>query len=164
MSFWGVYETGKGKLEYKKGCERIPENWYRYSGEYGLVPMNVDLLAWATKHPSLASIGGNMGEVNTFTGVDLSDISGGVLNAPKLLEGNNLLCFSLEAVKTFSPNSLSSIFKTLGKPLKLVTDALVAPILDLSCPAFKELEKGGEDVFGNLLDKFPGAKKSGSAL
>lgn len=163
-SFWGVYKTDDGKLEYKKGWERIPQNWYRLVGDYGLVPLNLDLVAWVTQHPQLASIGGNMGEVNTFAGVDLGNITGGVVNSLSLLEGNNLVCFTLEIVKTFAPNSLSSLFATLAKPLEMITDAISLPLLDLDCPAFDDLEEGGEDLIGNLLEKFPGAKKSGYAF
>ncbi|KAL6849199.1 hypothetical protein ACO1O0_008729 [Amphichorda felina] len=163
-SFWGVYKTDDGKLEYKKGWERIPQNWYRLVGDYGLVPLNLDLVAWVAQHPQLASIGGNMGEVNTFAGVDLGNITGGVVNSLSLLEGNNLVCFTLEIVKTFAPNSLSSLFATLAKPLEMITDAISLPLLDLDCPAFDDLEEGGEDLIGNLLKKFPGAKKSGYAF
>lgn len=164
QSYWGVYEDDQGNLEYKKGWERIPENWYRISGEYGLVPLNLDLVSWVLQHPELASIGGNMGEVNSFAGVDLSNLTGGVLNSASLLEGNNLICFTLEIVKTFAPNSLSPLFSTLEKPLALINDAILDPLLDLNCPAFKELEEGGDDLLASLLDKFPGAKKSGFAL
>lgn len=159
-----MYKTDDGQLEYRKGWERIPRNWYRLVGDYGLVPLNLDLVSWVTQHPQLASIGGNMGEVDTFAGVDLGDLSGGVVNSLSLLEGNNLVCFTLEIVKTFAPNSLSSLFHTLAKPLELITDAVALPLLDLDCPAFDDLEEGGEDLIQNLLDKFPGAKKSGSAF
>lgn len=39
---------------------------------------------------SRGSIGGNTGTVNSFTGVDLGDTTGGVYNAQTLFEGNNL--------------------------------------------------------------------------
>ncbi|KAI6778370.1 Aromatic peroxygenase-like protein [Emericellopsis cladophorae] len=163
-AFWGVCEDDSGYFEYKKGWERIPENWYRYNGQYGLVNLNLDLVRFITHHPELANIGGNLGGVNRFAGVDLEDLTGGVLNAASLLEGNNLLCFSLELVKTFAPNSLSGLFRTLAKPLKLVNDALLDPLLDLNCPAFDALSKGGDDIIEGLMEKFPGAKKSGFAL
>lgn len=126
--------------------------------------LNLDMVNWATQHPELANIGGNLGEVNSFAGVDLKDLTGGVLNAASLLEGNNLICFTLEIVKTFAPNSLSPLFATLEKPLQLINDALLDPLLDLDCPAFDELKEGGEDLLSQLLDKFPGAKESGFAL
>ncbi|KAL1869626.1 hypothetical protein Daus18300_005481 [Diaporthe australafricana] len=163
-SFFAVTEDANGELVYKKGEERIPENWYRTPVDYGLVSLNLDLVAWVLAHPELGSVGGNMGEVDTFAGVDLADVTGGVLNAASLLEGNNLFCFALEIVKTFAPNALAPVFKSLEAPLKLINDAVVGPLLDIGCPAFQDLTMGGEDLFSGLSGKFPGANKSGSAL
>lgn len=96
--------------------------------------------------------------------MDLNNVTGGVLNSASLLEGNNLVCFALEIVKTFAPNSLSTLFNTLEKPLELINDAILDPLLDLNCPGFDELAKGGEDLMASLLAKYPGAKRSGYAF
>lgn len=162
-SFYGVHEEN-GELVYNKGWEQIPENWYRIAVDYGLVQTNLDLVDWILQHPVLASVGGNLGRVNSFAGVNVEDISGGVLNATSILEGNNLVCFVLQVVKTFAPNSLSSLFKTLELPLKLVNDAVLNPLLDLSCPEFKDLTMDGKDFLTGLMDKYPGAAKSGFAF
>ncbi|KAG9966458.1 Cloroperoxidase, partial [Aureobasidium melanogenum] len=162
-SFYAVYEEN-GRLVYRKGHEQIPANWYRRPIDYGLIELNLDLVAWFLKYPILASIGGNLGTVDSFAGLDLEDITGGVLNATSLLEENNLVCFVLEIVKTFSPNSLSSLFKTLEVPLKLVTDAVLDPLLSLNCPAFKDMTMDGTDLLSGLLGKYPGASKSGVAF
>ncbi|KAI1743859.1 Chloroperoxidase [Xylaria scruposa] len=162
-SFFGVSQEN-GVNVYKEGHERIPENWYRRTVDYSLVDYNLDLVAWAVKYPALLSIGGNQGQVNTFAGVDIADLTGGVLNAATLLEGNNLICFALTALKTFAPNSLSTIVKLIGTPLELVDNVLAAPLLDLACPAFTDLSLGGEDLWSALLDHYPGAKKNGIAL
>ncbi|KAI1812849.1 Chloroperoxidase [Poronia punctata] len=159
-SFFGVY-TENGKLVYKEGHEQIPENWYRLAIDYGLVNYNLDLIPLVLKHPELLSIGGNQNGVNTFAGVNLADLTGGVLNLTTLLEGNNLICFTLTILKTFVPNSLSTVVKLLEAPLKLVNKALLSPLLDLSCPAFKDLTLGGEDLYNGLLNKYPGAKQNG---
>lgn len=153
-----------GKLVYNEGHERIPENWYRLAADYGFVNYNLDLVALVVKHPELLSIGGNQGKVNTFVGVNLADLTGGVLNATTLLEGNNLICFTLTILKTFVPNSLSTVAKLLDAPLKLINKAILDPLLDLSCPAFADLTMGGEDLWKALIDKYPGAKQSGLAL
>jgi hypothetical protein len=70
----------------------------------------------------------------------------------------------LEAVKLASPNSLSSLFATLDVPLKLITNALAAPLLDLACPAMGDLTLGGKPLWEDLQDLFPGAAKSGGGL
>ncbi|KAM3088548.1 hypothetical protein ACMFMG_000184 [Clarireedia jacksonii] len=160
-SMFGVYEEN-GSFVYKKGWEQIPSNWYRTPVDYGLVSLNVDLLAWMAEYPTLASIGGNTGTVNSFTGLDISNITGGVLNAESLLEGNNLMCFSLEVVKTFAPNSLSPLFATIAVPLKLLLDVINTSILDIAgCPQFSDLSMDGKSLFKGLEDTYPGAAKSG---
>lgn len=105
-----------------------------------------------------------MGKVNSFAGVDLSDLTGGVLNLAKLLEGNNLLCFVFEVLKTASPNSLSTVFAIIEKPLALVTDALSAAVLSLACPAFKDMTVGGKGLDEGLKAQYPGARMSDSVL
>jgi hypothetical protein len=163
-SFFGVVQDKNGNLKYNKGEERIPSNWYRYNGEYTFVHLNLDLLAWIAKHPIIANMGGNLGEVNSFAGLDLGNITGGVLNAEALLQKNNLVCFALEIVKAFAPNSLSSLFSLLEKPLQLINNALLDPLLDLGCPAMGELTAGGNKLRLQLLEKYPGANKSGFAF
>lgn len=110
------------------------------------------------------SIGGNTGTVNSFTGIDIHDLSGGVLNASTLLQNNNLLCLVFEVLKFSSPDALSGLYKTLGEPLRLITDSIAAPLLALSCPAFEELQMGGQPFWAAALKAFPGAAKSKSAL
>ncbi|KAH8711867.1 Chloroperoxidase [Phaeosphaeriaceae sp. PMI808] len=162
--FFGVYNDNNGTLEYRVGHETIPSNWYRTPVEYGLVPLNLDIVAWVLKHPVLGSIGGNTGTVNSFTGLDLHNITGGVLNLTTLLENNNLLCFVFQVLKTFLPNSLSPLLATLEVPIRLVTDILAAPILSLSCPAWKDLTTGGEPLWDAIQNNFSGASKAGSSL
>lgn len=110
------------------------------------------------------SIGGNTGTVNSFTGVDIANLTGGVINAATLLEGNNLLCLVFEVVKTVSPNLLSGIWATLAQPLELITNAIDTPLLNLSCPAFKDLQIGGQPIWEALKNDFPGAMMSNSTL
>ncbi|KAI1342939.1 Chloroperoxidase [Xylariaceae sp. FL0016] len=162
-SFFAVYEED-GEMVYKEGHEQIPANWYRISADYGLLSLNLDLVDWVAKYPKLGSIGGNTGTVNSFAGVDLEDLTGGVLNVATLLQDNNLICFALEVVKTFAPNSLSTLFKALETPLSLINDAIADPILDLACPVFDDLKMDGTDLWDGLLGRYPGAEKSGAAL
>lgn len=153
-----------GSLEYRQGHEQIPENWFHTPVDYGLVQLNIDTLAMIAQYPEVGSIGGNVGTVNSFTGVDLSDITGGVLNAGKLLESNNLLCFALQIVKMASPSYLNNIYATLDKPLKLITKILSVPLQDLDCPVWDDLTMDGKPLWSALQEKFPGAKRSQCAL
>lgn len=164
QSFWGVVEADDGSLQYKRGWERIPENWYRIPVDYGLVNLNLDLVDWIIRYPKLASIGGNTGRVNSFTPLDISNITSGLLDTGTLLEGNNLICFVLQIVKAFSPDSLSSLYATLGVVLDLLTDTLGTTLTDLSCAPFEDLKYGGQPLWEGLLDAYAGAAKAGSAL
>lgn len=163
-SFYGVHISDNGFLEYRQGHEQIPENWYHTPVDYGLVQLNLDTLAIIAQYPELGSIGGNVGTVNSFTGVDLDDITGGVLNAGKLLESNNLICFVLQVVKMASPSYLNNFYATLDKPLKLITKIVSAPLLSLDCPVWADLTMEGKPLSTVLQEKFPGAKRSQSAL
>lgn len=81
-----------------------------------------------------------------------------------LLEGNNLLCFVFEVLKFASPNALSSLYKTLAGPLELISKAVAAPLLNMTCPAFNDLQMGGTPFFDAMKENFPGANKTGGGL
>ncbi|KAL4967790.1 peroxidase family protein [Aspergillus stella-maris] len=163
-NFFGVYGTEHEGLTYRKGWERVPENWYKTPVDWGLVGLNIDLIAMTLKHPELASIGGNTGTVNSFAGIDLSDLTGGALNLTTLLEGNNLVCFVFQVLKFASPNILSGIFQTIAAPLELITSALKTPLLDLDCPAWQDLLEGGQPAWKGILDLLPEGLKDAPLL
>ncbi|EEH17553.2 hypothetical protein PABG_00116 [Paracoccidioides brasiliensis Pb03] len=162
-NFYGVYGD-EDHLEYKEGWERIPENWYRRPVDWGLVGFNTDLVSFILKYPQLASIGGNMGKVDTFAGLDLGNLTTGIANAGQLLESNNLICFILQFAKALAPSTLPRAFAAVEAPLKLITETLNVPLLDLNCPSFSDLTRDGKPLWDVLLDSFPGAKKGGTPL
>jgi hypothetical protein len=163
-SFWGVTRNSGRQLEYNRGHERIPDNWFKIPLDYSLLSLNLDLISWIARYPRLASVGGNTGTVNSFTGLDLSNITGGLLNAGSLLEDNNLTCFALQLVKAFSPDSLSSIWATIAPVLNILTGALELVVADLQCAPFEHLSYGGKPLWDSILEVYPGAQKAGSAL
>ncbi|PGH35241.1 hypothetical protein GX50_01937 [[Emmonsia] crescens] len=162
-NFYGIYGE-EDCFEYKEGWERIPENWYRTPVDYGLIQFNLDITDWVLKYPELASIGGNLGKIDTFAGLDIGNLTTGIANLGHLFEDNNLICFFLQFVKTFAPNALSTTFSTIEAPLKLLTETVNAPLLDLDCPAVVDLTRDGKPIWDVLLDTFPGAKKGGTPL
>jgi len=105
-----------------------------------------------------------MGKVNSFTGVDPADLTGGVFNLTNLLEGNNLLCFVFEVLKFASPNALASLYTTLAEPLDFVTNLVSVSLFNFTCPAFQDLQLGGKPFWGAIQNDFPGALKSGRAF
>lgn len=58
----------------------------------------------------------------------------------------------------------SDLFSTLDVPLEMIIKALAAPLLSLDCPAWDDLNSGGEPIWEKLQELFPGAAKSGFAL
>jgi len=91
-------------------------------------------------------------------------LTGGVLNLSTLLEKNNLLCFVFEVLKFASPNALSGLYETLSVPLEMVTKAIAAPLLNMTCPAFEDLKMGGQDFFSAVQNQYPGANRTGGGL
>ncbi|CAE6465615.1 unnamed protein product [Rhizoctonia solani] len=134
-SFYSV--TGdSNSLTYQPGHERIPENWYRRADDYDLALISLDFDRLALEHPEFFSVGGNTGKPDSFTGVNVEDLTGGVFNAKNLLEGKNLICFALQAYPAATPSALSKI---------------ISPIVSsLGCPVMKQYN-------ATALEVYPGA-------
>ena len=162
-SFFAV-SGSRDNFTYTPGHERIPENWVGRQQEYGLVNLNLDIVGFILRYPVFASVGGNLGKVNSFSGVNLADPVGGLLGVTNLLQGNNLLCFALELVNFAAPNYLNNLVTTLVEPLKMLTEAIAAPLLNMSCPQLDEITRDGVPLWESLGAEFPGANKSGIAL
>lgn len=84
-----------------------------------------------------------------------------MLNANNLLEGNNLICFALNALKTGSPNALSSVYATLSGALNLVFAALEPVIGAMDCAVYDDLSVNGTDWVDFNMEMYPGYKKAG---
>ncbi|KAG4443443.1 hypothetical protein IFR05_001122 [Cadophora sp. M221] len=151
-SFFSITGTS-GDFQWTEGYERIPENWYKRAigDEYTIPFFLTDLLAAALEYPQFLNIGGNTGKVNTFTGVDFEDLTGGVFNGATLLEGNNLACFVLQGVVQFLPDSLLGAVADIGGLLNQLNGVLGGALSNLACP---KLDKVNKDQFS----QFPGAK------
>jgi hypothetical protein len=111
----------------------------------------LDAVDALTKLPHLADLGGNTGKPNTFTGVNITDLTGGVFNAETLLEGNNLMCFAFQAASEGAPDILSGLVSNVAKAVQMLTGPLTAILSALSCP---QLEKYDTSLFS----QFPGSK------
>ena len=149
-SFYSV--SGEpGSFVYTPGHERIPNNFYKgpRSHAYTLRDIGNDVLINNAMYPGLVSLGGNTGEVDTFTGVDTGDLTGGTYNAVTLLQGNNLICFALQASMAVMPSQLEGVLTVVGELLAWVRGEL-GPLLDgLECPQLAGFNN-------SLFDPFPG--------
>ncbi|CAE6341243.1 unnamed protein product [Rhizoctonia solani] len=150
-SFFGV--TGNSaNLTYRRGYERIPDNWYRRPTDYTLVHYSLDIVNAGLKHPEFLAAGGNTGKVNSFAGVNLGNITGGVYNSANLLEGNNLICFTFQVVLNVTPDILRGalVGEIFGNVLGLLSKTFTPILSGLGCP---ELIKYDASVF----KAYPGA-------
>ncbi|MCJ1305896.1 hypothetical protein MMC08_008713 [Hypocenomyce scalaris] len=94
-SFFSVGVDSDGSI-YSKGMgyEQIPNNWYRRSEPYTLAYfLDTDYPPFIVAEPNTLDIGGNTNGVNTFTGLDIGNLTAGVYNSEDLLEGDNFACF-----------------------------------------------------------------------
>lgn len=152
-SFFSV-SGSPGSFVYTPGNERIPDNWYRRAigDEYTIPFFLLDVLAAAETYPEFISVGGNTGTVNSFAGVDLSQLTAGVYNSQTLLQGNNLACFALQVAQGFTPDLLKPIFSDITAGVAQLNTAFTNALSPLGCPSFKSVD-------ATQFSQFPGYTK-----
>ena len=101
--------------------------------------------------PNLLVLGGNTGRVDTFAGVNVSDLTGGVFNAAHLLEGNNALCLAFQAVSMATPDLLRGLVGNLARALAVLNEPLAHVLASLGCPQLAKYDP-------SLFKQFPGSK------
>lgn len=112
-------------------------------------PANIlgrDLLAAAANYPKFLDVGGNTGTTNSFTGVDISNLTGGVLNAGDLTEGNKFACLAFQAAAQAKPDVLLGSITQLTNSIGDITSKLACPEL--------------QGIDDSQLMQFPGYAKS----
>ncbi|GAB7365799.1 hypothetical protein MBLNU230_g7132t1 [Neophaeotheca triangularis] len=133
-AFFGYTRDENDQLVFKYGTERIPENWYRRSHEdpWTLTDILVSTAQQCTSYPSACQVGGNTGEVNSFSGVNLGELSDGLINSvTDLSDPQRMGCFIRQAIQADVPSFLDKVFNgvTLRTVLGLV-DTMLAPALE----------------------------------
>ena len=145
-SFFAITEASDGTLSWQPGYERIPDNWYRRPlgivNEYSPESFAQDFLQMAAAVPEAASVGGNTGTVNSFTGVDLGDITGGAYRTTDLLNPTKFVSNFYQLTLALVPDFLRSeaLGSLLGGALNLLQTE-ISPFVDPSCA------KIGENLF-----------------
>lgn len=156
-SFFSI--TGSpGSFVYTPGNERIPDNWYKRAigDEYTIPFFLLDLLAAAEQYPQFISVGGNTGTVNTFTGVDVANLTGGVYNTNTLLQGNNLACFMFQVAQAAVPDLLKPVFSSITAGVNQLNTAFNNVLSPLGCPQLTTVDQ-------TLFNAFPGYTKLNTA-
>ena len=152
-SFFAV--TGDdGNFQYNRGHERIPDNWYTRNiiDAYTIPYLNIDTTDMLLQYPEFGSIGGNTGTVDSFVGVDPSDLTGGVFNAGTLAKGNNLFCYAMQLTIQGVPDIISGLFTDVNAAVDKLGSALNSATNSLGCPKLNNIDK-------NQFDQFPGYSK-----
>lgn len=151
-SFFSITGTSCN-FEYTEGYERIPENWYKRAigGEYSIPFFLTDVLAAAAQYPRFLDIGGNTGNIDTFTGVDIQDLTGGIFNGATLLQGNNLECFVFQLIVQAGPDLTEQLFsdpRTANAKTKGMVESAIGSAV---CPQLDKIDY-------SQFSKYPGAK------
>ncbi|XMA14106.1 hypothetical protein WAI453_006897 [Rhynchosporium graminicola] len=164
-TFFSYTRDADNNLVFTYGHERIPDNWYRRANDdpWTLADILASTAQQCLSYPSNCQVGGNTGTVNSFSGVDLGDISGGLINAATdLQDPEKMGCFISQVIQADVPSFLDNVFNgvALTRVLGMIPTVLLPALAPLgNCP---NLPKGKP-----MLDygkKFPGAatKMSGN--
>lgn len=152
-SFFSI--TGEsGNFVWTEGHEKIPDNWYKRAigDEYTIPFFLTDVLAAALEYPQFLDIGGNTGTVNTFTGVDIKNLTGGVFDGATLLQGNNLECFVFQAVIQAAPDLLEGLeLGLLNSLVGQLNTAVKGALGSVTCPSLQAYDTA-------QFSQFPGSK------
>ncbi|KAG8796480.1 hypothetical protein FRC12_021113 [Ceratobasidium sp. 428] len=153
-SFFGVQGTTGKNLTYRLGYERIPNNWYRRptDNDYESVNLNSDIAQMLAVVPNAISVGGNTGKVNTFTVVNISDLTGGLYEYETLLQGNNLGCFGFHALQEGLPDVLKTLFSNVTYAETLVAKKYGSVLSSMGCPGPVSYNKTSFKAFPGTSD------------
>lgn len=135
-----------------------PDNWYKrpIGDDYSIPKFLIDVLEHAAQYPRLLDIGGNTDGVNSFTAVDLANLTGGVFNAANLLEPDNLLCVVLQITQAAAPDALGSLYTDVSKALTPLADIIRQVLAGKMCPQLQSIDE-------SLFEQYPGyTMQSGS--
>jgi hypothetical protein len=129
-------------FEYTPGYEKIPDNWHKRNlvDYYTIFYLTEDALDMSLQYPEFLSIGGKTGSVNTFTGVDLQNLTGGVFSANTLLEGNDAICLGFEVSLQEAPDILSGLYSDVQPALDALGSAIDQAASGLGRPTLSEIK------------------------
>lgn len=152
LSFLGVSESPQGVLTVNVGHERIPDNWYRrpLGSPYLAIEFLTAVAEIISKYPRAGNIGGNTGTVNSFVGLDLGDLTGGVFHAGDLADPAKLSCFLYRVSQILAPQVLRTLFTNIVAASGFF-DNWVSMFVGLNCPALSAIDQ-------TMFAQFPGAK------
>lgn len=153
-TFFGV--TGDyPDFTWLKGQERIPNHWYRRpsSVPYGIPNGFLDIAINFRAYPDSFRLGGNTHGVNTYTGVDMGDLTGGAYHASDLLDltSNKARCFYAQMVQALIPDAANGLLGELAPILNLINKWIKPITGGFNCGKIGKYNQ-------TLFNQFPGYK------
>ncbi|KAK3618549.1 hypothetical protein LTR22_026342 [Elasticomyces elasticus] len=129
-SWFGIQGTS-GNYQALQGQESISDNWYRRVIEcpYETTNFTTDALNAIALYPKFADIGGDLGTTNSFTGVDVANLTAGILNAGNLLSGNHLGCLAYQFAAQAKPHLALAVLTQITSALGEIESSLTCPQL-----------------------------------
>jgi hypothetical protein len=106
----------------------------------------------ALQHPEFFTVGGNTGTPNSFVGVDPGNFTYGTYNSGSILQGNNLICYGLEASLMEAPDFLTGLYSDVNPALDALGTAINTATNGLGCEKLNKINKG-------QLNQYPGYTK-----
>jgi len=163
-SMWSYTDGPNGELVYTYGHERIPENWYKRApaDAWTLADILISTGQQCLAYPSNCEVGGNTGEVNSFSGVDLGDITGGLVNSvTDLSDPDRLGCFISQMIQADVPSFLDSVLDgaLLNTLLGLVDTMLLPALAPLTASGTCPNLPAGKGI-NQYSSSYPGAKNA----
>jgi len=160
-SFYAIKGPSEnGTFTATHGYERIPDNWYKRSpsvSPYTIPFFMLDVVQEASVYPKFLDIGGNTGTINSFTGVNITDLTAGLYNA-KTFTPQNAMCLAFESTLQEAPDVLEGVFTNLTTPLAMLNKAVSSAEAAMGggCPKLTKIDNSQFNIY-------PGYKKSGTA-
>jgi hypothetical protein len=160
MSIYGATRSPDGTLTWTRGSERIPDIYYRRPGallyQWDLPILLPQVLEMWILYPETLSLGGNLGQPNTFFPLDLGAFTHGTYSLDDLRQpgGLNLICFVYQLVQILLPDLLGNVNDLLATVLTEVGQLTNGVLGTFVCPR----TMGSVDM--TMLDKYPGWVKS----
>lgn len=160
MSWFSYTGDPQGEITYTYGHERIPAPFYKRHPlfEWTFADILAALAQQIEAFPTTMAVGGNTGTVNSFSGVNIGDLTGGAVTAMKeLTDPAKLSCFLSQAIQSSTPTFISNISPALQQQF---LDASVGKLFPALTAAFGEcndfLSKKGRAI-ESYNGTYPGA-------
>ena len=80
-------------------------------------------------------------QTNSFVGIDPANLTGGVITAGNLAQGNNGICFGLELTLQEAPDFLSGLYSDVNPAMDALGTAIQTATGALGCPQLNNINK-----------------------